>query len=424
MNAPIRHGIQALPFKPSCSPKSCSQGDEAQHFYIIKSGEVEIIKSAKDGSRKRIGYKYQGDFFGDEALMKRSPRDTTVVAASQHGRPTEVMIVDRSTFQDLLGPIRDVMNRSSDTLRVLDAFAVPLFAELTADLRAELVKRLTLVQFNNGEIVFKQGDVGDKLYIIKEGKASIIRDEELCSSPGVCTGERVSGRELDRLYRGQYFGERALLKHEPRMASVVAVGKLLCYSLAKSDFEAMAMTNKMRWSLRWAEEDTREPANLEVERMMGSGAFGTAWLVRHRQYPDRSFALKTLEKKQIQRQNWRMVVMREKDILAGLPPHPNVIALYQTFQDEHHLFMLMELAVGGELYKLLSKERRFDNDTARFFCASVVLALSHLHSLNVIFRDLKPENLLLDKKGYIKLIDMGFAKKLAPGEKTYTLCGT
>ena len=77
---------------------------------------------------------------------------------------------------------------------------------------------------------------------------------------------------------------------------------------------------------------------------MGQGAFGVAWLVQHREHGERKYALKVLDKKTVQKHNWRTVVVREKNILASLPPHPNVIALYQTFQDDKALFMLMELA--------------------------------------------------------------------------------
>ena len=144
-----------------------------------------------------------------------------------------------------------------------------------------------------------------------------------------------------------------------------------------------------RCSRRWEEEDTRDAANLDVQRVMGQGAFGIVWLVKHRRFSERFYALKCLDKRQVMKQNWRSVVMREKEVLASLPIHPCVIALYQTFQDENNLFMLMELAVGGELYKLLSQEERFEPQAARFYCGCCVLALGHLHTHNVVFRDLK-----------------------------------
>ena len=156
---------------------------------------------------------------------------------------------------------------------------------------------------------------------------------------------------------------------------------------------------------------------------MGAGAFGTAWLVLHQQ-TNRGYALKALDKHTVKRQNWTSVVVREKDILASLSPHPCVITMHNSFQTPTQLFMLMELATGGELFQLIEKFERFEASDARFYAGCVVLAIGHLHKHGVIFRDLKPENLLLTDKGYLKLIDMGFAKRLGRGEKTYTLCGT
>jgi serine/threonine protein kinase len=76
------------------------------------------------------------------------------------------------------------------------------------------------------------------------------------------------------------------------------------------------------------------------------------------------------------------------------------------------------------IVQVLEKFHRFEPEYARFYCGCVVLAIGHLHRHGIIFRDLKPENLLLTSSGYLKLIDMGFAKRLVKGEKTYTLCGT
>jgi len=116
--------------------------------------------------------------------------------------------------------------------------------------------------------------------------------------------------------------------------------------------------------------------------------------------------------------------VREKEILASLSPHPCVITMHNSFQSPTQLFMLMELATGGELFSLLEKFERFEPAAAKFYAGCVVLAIGHLHKHGIVFRDLKPENLLLMDTGYLKLIDMGFAKRIGRGEKTYTLCGT
>jgi len=84
----------------------------------------------------------------------------------------------------------------------------------------------------------------------------------------------------------------------------------------------------------------------------------------------------------------------------------------------------MPFISGGELFSHLREARAFDEETAQFYAAQVILALEYLHYLNIIYRDLKPENIIIDVNGYIKIIDFGFAKFLGTSARTWTLCGT
>ncbi len=81
-----------------------------------------------------------------------------------------------------------------------------------------------------------------------------------------------------------------------------------------------------------------------------------------------------------------------------------------TFQDEKYVFMLLEYVCGGELFNRLRREGRFSNDVALFYITQIVTAFDYLHKMKIAYRDLKPENLLIDKHGHIKLTDFGFAK--------------
>jgi len=103
--------------------------------------------------------------------------------------------------------------------------------------------------------------------------------------------------------------------------------------------------------------------------------------------------------------------------------HPFLVRLYATYKDKDRLYFLLEPALGGELFSVLREKPLFDEPTARFFAACVVSAFEYMHSKNIIYRDLKPENLLLDKQGYLKVTDFGFAKDISSG-RTWTLCGT
>ena len=101
----------------------------------------------------------------------------------------------------------------------------------------------------------------------------------------------------------------------------------------------------------------------------------------------------------------------EKEIHATLDSK-FIIQLYRTFQDTEHLHMLMEICLGGELWTLLRDHNYFPDLTARFYIGCVVEALDYLHSLGIIYRDIKPENCLISHTGYLKLVDMGLAKKI------------
>ncbi|KAK7012588.1 protein kinase A catalytic subunit, partial [Halocaridina rubra] len=99
---------------------------------------------------------------------------------------------------------------------------------------------------------------------------------------------------------------------------------------------------------------------------------------------------------------------------------------YWHHRDERFLYMLFEYVCGGELFSYLRNAGKFPMTTAVFYASEIVSALEYLHSLSIVYRDLKPENLLLDRDGHLKITDFGFAKKLTDryGEKTWTLCGT
>ena len=138
------------------------------------------------------------------------------------------------------------------------------------------------------------------------------------------------------------------------------------------------------------------------------------------------FALKSMVRAEIKAQNCEQSVMDEKELMAKADT-PFVVQLINTYKSSKRLYMLMEVVQGGELYSRVhprGKVHGLENGTARFYAGCVAVGLSYLHSLDILSRDLKPENVLIDSTGYAKICDMGFSKVVPIGSKTYTLCGT
>ena len=136
------------------------------------------------------------------------------------------------------------------------------------------------------------------------------------------------------------------------------------------------------------------------------------------------FAIKMLKKTKVLELNQVEHTINEKDILYEISKdqHPFIVKFWASFQDDKFLYMVLSFINGGEVYTHLRALGNFDPHVTRFYSASVVSIFEYLHKKDIVYRDLKPENLLLDNKGFLKLTDFGFAKKVLL--KTYTLCGT
>ncbi|KAG9243513.1 kinase-like domain-containing protein [Calycina marina] len=160
--------------------------------------------------------------------------------------------------------------------------------------------------------------------------------------------------------------------------------------------------------------------DFELRRTLGTGSFGRVHLVQSK-HNQRFYAVKVLKKAQVVKMKQVEHTNDERRMLQEVK-HPFLITLWGTFQDSKNLYMVMDFVEGGELFSLLRKSQRFPNPVAKFYAAEVTLALEYLHSKEIIYRDLKPENLLLDRHGHLKITDFGFAKKVP--DITWTLCGT
>lgn len=182
-------------------------------------------------------------------------------------------------------------------------------------------------------------------------------------------------------------------------------------SPAQKTAMAAQPVKKNRWKL----------SDFDIGKPLGRGKFGCVYLAREKN-TKYICALKVLFKSQLSKAGVEHQLRREIEIQSHLR-HPNILRLYGYFYDSNRVYLILEYAAKGELYKVLQKEERFSEEKASRYIAQLADALQYCHNKHVIHRDIKPENLLLGAKGDLKIADFGWSVH-APNNRRQTLCGT
>ena len=156
---------------------------------------------------------------------------------------------------------------------------------------------------------------------------------------------------------------------------------------------------------------------------IGKGSFGEVFLVKKIEN-SKLFAMKVLSKEKIFNQNLLKYAITERNVLS-VSDHPFIVKLNYAFQTSSKLFLILDYCINGDLSKHLYYEKRFSETRAKYYICEIILALEHLHKLNIIFRDLKPDNVVLDNEGHVKITDFGLCKEgIFDGNYTKSFCGS
>ena len=183
------------------------------------------------------------------------------------------------------------------------------------------------------------------------------------------------------------------------------------------------VSQKVNISIDKTHEKETNLNDFEILSLIGKGAYGKIFLVRMKETQE-LFAMKVIPKKQVIEEDSVEQTLAEKNILSRVRM-PFLVNLYYSFQTPSNLHYVIDYCSGGSLYSYMQKEKVLTEEQAKFYAAQMVLALEHLHGQNIIYRDVKPENISICSDGYIRLTDFGLSKEnIAEDSTTSTFCGT
>jgi serine/threonine protein kinase len=157
--------------------------------------------------------------------------------------------------------------------------------------------------------------------------------------------------------------------------------------------------------------------NYDFISLIGKGGFADVWLVVNKSTSDIN-VLKIIRKKDVILSDQIENVKNERNVLS-LVSNPWIVKLYSSFQDSEHLYLVLDFVQGGDLLNALNKFKTFPPSVCRFFAAEIAIALNSVHELGFIHGDVKPDNILIDKTGHIKLTDFGIASQYGKNDKCY-----
>ncbi|KAJ3448919.1 ribosomal protein S6 KINASE [Anaeramoeba flamelloides] len=197
------------------------------------------------------------------------------------------------------------------------------------------------------------------------------------------------------------------------------------YISAASEEERDEWMKSIQNTIKLLQTDKVSLKDFQLISVIGRGTYGKVMLVKKKD-TEEVYAMKSLQKGMLADHQQISHTMSERNVLMRVN-HPFLVGLQYSFQSPEKLYMVLDYVPGGELFTRISDEGRLTNKSTQLYAAEILLALDHLHKMDVVYRDLKPENILLDKEGHIKITDFGLVKtdlNKKFGGKTNSFCGT
>eukprot|EP00929_Paragymnodinium_shiwhaense_P065717 TRINITY_DN32925_c0_g1_i2.p1 TRINITY_DN32925_c0_g1~~TRINITY_DN32925_c0_g1_i2.p1 ORF type:complete len:1015 (-),score=290.45 TRINITY_DN32925_c0_g1_i2:43-3087(-) len=302
--------------------------------------------------------------------------------------------------------------------RMLLAKKVPLFHQLSRSQIETVVQSLIFVRLEKDALVFESSATATDFWVVVSGEVVVRRN-----------GGGNGAVHTTTVGRYGCFGVEAIMSQEDTIhnaCAIVTSKEAELWQLERDTFDDLIKGDarkelEKRFQLAYTPVELRGLRHIKV---IGKGSFGSVRRVERGSAPHLVYALKRVRKRQASGKvmEW---LQRECALLAEFD-HPLIVQLVRTFETDDSMYILTELLTGGELLAALDKIAKcLTRPQAQFYSGSLLIALEYLHDRAIVFRDLKPENVMLDSDGYVKLIDFGTAKKLKDTDsRTFTIIGS
>lgn len=381
------------------------KGDEGNTFYIVKEGTVVNTDIAVGETKYSDQLQESGHFFGERALTTGEARAANAIAKTD----CVLLCMSSDDFIKNMGPLEELVRKSQykNQLKGVEFISKLNLSDNDIDMLASLLMEKTL---KPDRIIAEIGkNSRSAIYFIISGSVSRISKE----------GETTT------LGSGEYFGEESFASGNAEAVNEYTYKTLEPTVLEVLGLDAAKIVIKSVNSSMTGEtlaDTSIDLTRLKKHRILGAGTFGQVWLASDKKTSN-CYALKIQSKRTVVEHEQYDGVIREKNIMQQIN-HPFLIKLVNAFQDKTFLYMVLEMYQGGELFSVMHNgaDDGLPKPHCVFYAACVLEGLDYMHQRKILYRDLKPENVLLDAEGYCVIVDLGFAK-IVP-DKTFTLCGT
>ncbi len=381
----------------SCSPVTFSSreylirfGDRSEPVvYFIRHGSVRVMRPDSSGKSTQLAVLSRGKVIGQRTVITGRMRSADCIAEGD----VDAVAATGSAFAKIDTPLLTGWLDFEAVTTVLKQNK--LVSGFTADQLDDLVEDFVLTTFKAGQVVVPLGTFSG-FYIVRAGSVS---------------NSDASVREANGfVFIGNLQNSTVIEKDVFAVTDV----SILSYISKQARNSAASCLRQEVSGVSYSD--------LDIKRVIGIGNSGRVFLAQNKDTKV-TYALKAMDKSKIRHAKQVQHTKNELQILKSIS-HPFCTKFVAAYQDPRWLYLLQEWVPGGELFVHLQNNQCFSESVAKFYAANVLMALEHIHSKGIVYRDLKPENLLMDADGYIKIADFGFAKSLDLTGRTFTICGT